>query len=1047
MLPNQKNQQSNWDAIAELDFLSNPNQKSPPSQWTGSPPKQPSANKPYSQSASVFNDLAGLMTGGNSAPSSAFSSTQMTYGSPQFSSTQPLPTNAAFGAKPNQSFPVSSSNTYAQPSLASNGTAFTMSAASSSARPNSWSPLQPQSPSSQPPLGWNTTSTFSTPVSPSVFPTHTTQSKNIMDDFGDFAAPAPSIRAAKDEFGDFFSSPPTAAFPTQSQSRASPPAPNGWSAFADLSSQSSSSSFTSPILGAQQPHKDLTRKRASMTAVPTPASMYSSAGANGGGWATSTSFAAVSPPDSRGTPGAFGLTNTGSPTYTSPRIASAVTVVQQASIPRSASVLSIASTSSFGSAGGQERKVSNTLSQPISPALSSMSVTSQSSPSKPVNWDDFAGIFSGASDPEPQPSIFSSPSALPLAQAQPVVPSDIGFTWSTQLQNSQSSANTGMGWSSQPQSQPAIGLSAQQPFMTPLASASDFSTQSVTFTGLVPTQANVASPSQRHVQPVAFAAQGGSFAGFVSTPANIVSPRQDHTQQQGWTPITPPTQPAALSAERAKVVTSDVEVFGGGFIGPGGVPTGGTWAPVTPPVMDGLGQANLLAELDFGRMNGSGAGAVGEIARTVEDDFGGFASTAGGSDEFGDFGGFESSTFTSASTMPPVSTRAAPPPALPLGTIAPSSFIFSPTSPTLIPHLPPTNLVTSPTSPTYSRPLQSPRQGSVVVLPGRAASMSASQQKPVDQQEALRRAFETSAVYMAAKEARGGGNLDAFATLADGKPTSLALAAPAAPVPSSTGNSGKNTVDDMRKVLGRLITAEYLEEALACTKHIEALESNTSSSPNLQPPHIQAVWRQLPTASRPADRPTMRAMVDGIRAIGADKAESFITKFNTNLMFLAQSHLDEAIEVQREAVAWFSMLTSGDFHTRAREWTRCLEAALDEFGMARDFLRALVAELARGVDRERDRHAVLATDRVKTYVAGVTEMWRIVRRIAWAVQRNAEFLSGGEKQALDGLTRKCEEAWKGVVEGLDGVKAKVSFAGQSIAEELHPFSSYAVVIY
>lgn len=55
----------------------------------------------------------------------------------------------------------------------------------------------------------------------------------------------------------------------------------------------------------------------------------------------------------------------------------------------------------------------------------------------------------------------------------------------------------------------------------------------------------------------------------------------------------------------------------------------------------------------------------------------------------------------------------------------------------------------------------------------------------------------------------------------DGKPASTALAAPAAPVPSSTGNAGKNTVDDMRKVLGRLITAEYLEEALACTKHIK----------------------------------------------------------------------------------------------------------------------------------------------------------------------------------------------------------------------------------
>lgn len=126
------------------------------------------------------------------------------------------------------------------------------------------------------------------------------------------------------------------------------------------------------------------------------------------------------------------------------------------------------------------------------------------------------------------------------------------------------------------------------------------------------------------------------------------------------------------------------------------------------------------------------------------------------------------------------------------------------------------------------------------------------------------------------------------------------------------------------------------------------------------------------------------------------------------------------------------MLTSGDFRTHAREWTRCLEAALDEFGVARDFLRALIAELAKSVDRERDRHAVLATDRVKTYIAGVTEMWRIVRRIVWAVQRNAEFLSGGEKQILNGLTRRCEEAWKGVVEGLNGVKAKVSFAGHSV---------------
>lgn len=128
------------------------------------------------------------------------------------------------------------------------------------------------------------------------------------------------------------------------------------------------------------------------------------------------------------------------------------------------------------------------------------------------------------------------------------------------------------------------------------------------------------------MQPVVFAAQGGAFAGFVSAPADVVSPRQDHTQQQGWTPITPPTQPAVLSAERAGVVTSGVEVFGG-FMGPGGVPAGETWAPVTPPIVDGMGQANLLAGLDFGRMNGSGAGVVGGMAQTVEHDFGGFTST------------------------------------------------------------------------------------------------------------------------------------------------------------------------------------------------------------------------------------------------------------------------------------------------------------------------------------------------------------------------------------------------------------------------------------
>ncbi|RUS35562.1 hypothetical protein BC938DRAFT_478302 [Jimgerdemannia flammicorona] len=355
MQGSQKKYQTDWDAIAELDLLSNTQQKTSAQQQRNSTPALPAQNQLFYQQPSVFGNLPGSAGGPSTNP---FVSPQPTsYGAAHFSSGLPSATNTSFNDS-SSIFNTASSiqgfsglgNACGPPLSATNGVFGVPSA--SLKKPDSWSSSLQNQPwaSPQPQTGWGTT-------------TQIGQSRNIMDDFGDFATPvvpvAVPVAVPKDDFGDFFSSTSTAATPSpssvQPQSFAPVSSNDQFNAFSDLSSLSSSSfTSTAPRPQLQQqpsynPNTDLAGKRMSWTS-----SVPSHTVANGSSWAPSSIPMASPTPDSKRTSLVYGMAPTGSsPTHTSPRMAS-VTPVFPLARTRSASVLSNESTSSFGSTGRQE---------------------------------------------------------------------------------------------------------------------------------------------------------------------------------------------------------------------------------------------------------------------------------------------------------------------------------------------------------------------------------------------------------------------------------------------------------------------------------------------------------------------------------------------------------------------------------------------------------------------------------------------------------------------------------------------------------------------